>query len=118
MIRSSGLYAVLDGTDHPVDVKAPDHVTVAGPHGPVRHDIDRLDDLLSVRTQATWRGGRIAVTDVRGDECGFVTNDGALAEREGLAGDFHNGWHGAAPVAELSDVSERVTSIHPRRREA
>ena len=52
------------------------------------------------------------------DECGFFTSDKDLAEREGLAGDSYNGWHGAAPLAELTDVDERVTSIHPRRREA
>ena len=55
---------------------------------------------------------------VAGDECSFNTTDQRLAEREGLDGDFHNGWHGAAPLDELTDVDERVTSIHPRRRES
>lgn len=116
MIRSSGQYAVVDGVEQFVEVKAPDYVRVAGPHGAVRHEIDDLEDLLSVRTEATWRGGRIAVSEVRGEECGFNTFDQGLAEREGLAGDVYNGWHGAAPLAELSEVSERVSSIHPRRR--
>jgi hypothetical protein len=80
--------------------------------------MDELDDFLSVRTDAVWRGGKISVSAVAGDECGFFTNDSALAEREALAGDSYNGWHGSAPLAELTDVNERVTSIHPRRREA
>lgn len=116
MIRSSGQYAVVDGVEQYVELKAPDYVRVAGPHGTVRLEIDDLDDLLSVRTEATWRGGRIAVGAVAGEECGFNTFDQALAEREGLAGDAYNGWHGAAALAELSDVGERVSSIHPRRR--
>lgn len=118
MIRSSGLYAVLAGETIHVELHGSDHVNLAGPYGMVRHEMDELDDLLSVRTSATWRGGRISVSVVSGEECGFNTNDQALAKREGLAGDFYNGWHGAAPLDELTDVDERVTSIHPRRRES
>jgi len=33
----------------------------------------------------------------------------ARAEREGLAGDPYNGWHGSASVTELTDVDERVS---------
>lgn len=117
-IRPPGHYAVIDGVELPVTVSARDYVQVAGEHGPVRHEIEDLDDLLSVNVRARWRDGDISVNAVSGDEVGFYTNDGALAKREGLGGDFYNGWHGAAPVAELSDVTERVSSIHPRRREA
>lgn len=118
MIRPSGLYAVLAGETLPVELHGSDYVKLAGPYGMVRHELDELDDFLSVRTSATWRGGRISVKAVAGDECGFDTSDQRLAEREGLAGDFRNGWHGSAALAELTDVDERVTSIHPRRREA
>lgn len=118
MIRASGLYAVLAGETLPIELHGSDYVKLAGPHGMVRHEMDELDDFLSVKTFATWRGGKVAVSAVSGEECGFVTNDGALAEREGLAGDTYNGWHGSAPLLELTDVDERVTSIHPRRREA
>ena len=118
MIRPSGLYAVLAGETVPVELHGSDYVKLAGPYGMVRHELDELDDYLSVKTFATWRGGRISVSAVSGDECGFNTNDQELAEREGLAGDFYNGWHGSAPLAELTDVDERVTSIHPRRRES
>ncbi len=118
MIRPSGLYAVVDGDEVHVASHGRDYVTIAGPSGPVRHEMDDLDDFRSVRTTATWRGGEISVSAVSGDECGFFTNDQGLAEREGLAGDFYNGWHGAASSAELTDVNEKVTSIHPRRRDS
>jgi hypothetical protein len=117
-MRSPGLYAVLDGEEIRVAAHGSDFVKVPGPYGLVRHEMDELDDFLSVRTHATWRGGRIAVNAVSGDECGFFTDDKGLAQREGLAGDLYNGWRGAAPLAELTDVDEKVTSIHPRRRES
>ena len=113
MTRPSGLYALLCGEQVRVEAHARDHVKVAGPYGFVRHEMDELDDVLSVRTNATWRGGRVSVSVVAGDECGFFTNDQGLAEREGLAGDFYNGWHGAAPLVELSNVTEETRSIHP-----
>lgn len=116
-IRPPGHYAVIDGVQRHVVVSARDYVTVQGPHGPVRHTMDELDDLLSVGVRARWHGGDVSVSSVDGDDVAFFTNDRGLAEREHLAGDFHNGWHGSAPLAELSDVDERVTSIHPRRRE-
>jgi hypothetical protein len=112
------MYAVLDGKEIRVEMHGRDYVKLAGPYGMVRHEMDELDDFLSVATTATWRGGTIAVSTVSGDEVGFFTFDRELAEREGLAGDVRDGWHGAAPVAELTAVDERVTSIHPRRREA
>lgn len=117
-IRPPGHYAVIDGVEHPVTVSAYDYVKVAGDQGPVRYDLDELDDLLSVGVKARWRGGDIAVNAVDGDEVGFYTNDRGLAEREGLGGDLHDGWFGSAPVTELSDITERVSSIHPRRRES
>lgn len=118
MIRPSGLYAVLGGETVPVELHGKGYVKLAGPYGMVRHELDELDDYLSVKTDAVWRGGTISVSAVQGDECGFFTHDGAMARREGLAGDTYNGWHGAAPLDELTDVDERVTSIHPRRRES
>jgi hypothetical protein len=57
----------------------------------------------------------LSVYQGAGDECGFFTDDGAVAERERLAGDTYNGWHGSAPLHELGDVDERVTSVQPRR---
>ncbi|GAA1914117.1 hypothetical protein [Nocardioides hwasunensis] len=117
-VRPSGLYAVLGGQEIHVHGHGRGYVTVTGPGGPVRHEMDELDDFLSVKTFATWRGGTIAISAVEGDEAGFFTNDSGLAEREGLAGDTYDGWRGAAALAELTDVDERVTSIHPRRREA
>lgn len=118
MIRPSGLYAVLRGEEIHVHSHGRDYVTLPAPSGPVRHELDELDDFVSIKTFATWRGGQVAISAVSGDECGFFTNDQALAEREGLAGDTYNGWHGSAALSELTDVDERVTSIHPRRREA
>ena len=57
MIRPSGLYAVLAGETLPVELHGSDYVKLAGPYGMVRHELDELDDFLSVRTSATWRGG-------------------------------------------------------------
>lgn len=117
-IRPPGHYAVIDGVERPVTASAYDYVMVAGDDGPVRREMDDLDDLLSIGVKAHWRGGEIAINAVNGDEVGFYTNDRDLAEREGLGGSFRDGWYGAAPVAELTDVTERVSSIHPRRRES
>lgn len=118
MIRRSGLYAVHRGEELPVEVRARDYVTVSRPAGRNRIDLDDLDDLLKVTTTATWRGGKVHVSDVAGDEAGFMTSDRRLAEAEGLSGDQYGGWTGSAPLGELSEVSERVTSVHPRRRRA
>ena len=120
MIRQPGLYAVVDGEQVLATLHGTDHVYLpahAGRVGSVRRDIADLDDFLSVKTTAMWRGGKIAVNAVAGDECGFFTSDKALAEREGLAGDFYNGWRGAAKFSDLTHVEERVTSLHPRSRE-
>jgi hypothetical protein len=118
VIRPTGLYAVVGGEQVQVESHGRDFVRLPSPSGPVRTEMADLDDFLSVKTKARWRGGEVAISAVSGDECGFFTNDSALAEREGLAGDSYNGWHGSAPVSELTDVDERVTSIHPRRRES
>ena len=118
MIRPTGLYAVLGGEEIHVQSHGTGFVRLPAAIGSVRKEIDELDDFVSVKTYATWRGGTISVNAVSGDEVGFYTNDGALAEREGLAGDSYNGWHGAASVEELTDIDEKVTSIHPRRRGA
>ena len=70
-----------------------------------------------MKTQAVWRGGRISV--VRSPRrVRLLHQRSGLAEREELAGDTYNGWHGSAPLAELTDVDEGGPSIHPRRREA
>jgi hypothetical protein len=114
MIRAPGLYAVVGGEQVPVSSHGTGFVRLPAPGwhvGTVRHEIDELDDVLSVKVVAQWRGGPVAVSAVSGYECGFFTNDGALAAREGLAGDFHNGWHGAAQVSELTDVVETATSL-------
>lgn len=116
VIRASGLYAVLAGETLPVALHGSDYVKLAGPYGMARHEMDDLDDVLSVKTFATWRGGRISVSAVSGDRCGFFTDDSALAERERLAGDTYNGWHGSAVLTDLTHVEERVTSVQPRRR--
>jgi hypothetical protein len=115
-LRSPGHYAVIDG----MQVKAvwgKGDVWVEDEHGRrVRYDVADVDDLLSVSTRATWRGAEIALSQVIGDECSFYTNSRALAEAENLAGDFYNGWMGAARLDELTDVRVRTTSIHPYRR--
>lgn len=113
-IRSPGLYAVLRGEEVLVSSHGPGYVRLPAPYGTVRHEMDELDDFRSVKTVAQWRGGKVSVNAVSGDECGFYTNDQRLAEREGLSGDFYNGWHGAALLAELTEVEETVTSIHRR----
>lgn len=116
-IRQPGHYAVIDGAQ--VRVRAGyDHVLVPSPDGPVRHEMDDIDDLLSVGVRARWKGADISVGDVDGDAVRFHTWDRGLAEREGLVGDSRDGWGGHAPVSELTDVVERVSSIHPRRRES
>ena len=55
-MRSSGLYAVLAGEILHVKMHDSDHVQVEGPLGRlVRHEMDELDDLLSVRTAtSSW----------------------------------------------------------------
>lgn len=118
LFRPPGHYAVIDGIEHPVRGSAYDYVLVVGEHGDVRYDMDDLDDLLSVKVRARWQDSDISINAVSGDEVGFYTNDRNLAERQGLGGDFRNGWFGSAPVSELSEVVEKVSSIHPRRREA
>lgn len=118
VIRQPGHYAVIDGVEQLVAATAKDHVLVDAEDGRVRHDIADLDDLLSVNVRAQWKGADIAVSAVRGDKIGFYTWDRDLAEREALPGDVRDGWVGSAPASELSDVTERVSSIHPRRREA
>ena len=117
-IRPPGHYAVVDGVEQLVAISAPDYVLVDGDQGRVRLEMDDLDDLLSVKVHATWRGADVAISWVRDDLAGFYTWDRDVAEREGLVGDVRDGWGGAAPVSELTDVTERVSSIHPRRRES
>lgn len=113
-LRAPGHYAVIDGVEHYVLVTAADHVTIAGPSGPIRYAMDDLADLRSVGVRAVWRGGQVAVRSVSGGRAELLTNDRALAEREGLFGDFRDGWYAEASADELSDVVERVSSIHPK----
>ncbi|GAA4081976.1 hypothetical protein ACFFOS_27730 [Nocardioides kongjuensis] len=115
-IRTPGRYAVIAGEEILVELHGRNYVKLASPRGMVRYEVDDLDDLLSVKTAATWRNGTVAINAVSGEECGFYTFDRGLAEREGLAGDTYNGWWGAALVSELTNVAERVTSLHPRGR--
>ncbi len=116
--REPGRYAVIDGTEKRVSAAAKDHVLVDGENGRVRYEMDELDDLLSVSVHARWKGADIAIGGVQGDDARFYTWDRDLAASEGLAGDVRDGWGGIAPVSELTDVTERVSSIHPRRRES
>lgn len=116
-MRPPGHYAVIDGVEQRVTAGY-DHVLVPGEDGPERYEMDDLDDLLSVKVRARWQGADIAIGGVDGDEVDFYTDDRDLAEREGLAGDVRDGWRGVAPLSELTDVAERVSSIHPRRRES
>ena len=117
-LRSPGHYAVIDGVEVKV-VSGKDHVWVRDEHGrQVRHEMADIDDLLNVSTLATWRGAQIAIGGVEGDEARFYTWDRDLAEREGLVGDVRDGWGGIASLSELTDVTERVSSIHPGRRES
>jgi hypothetical protein len=117
VIREPGRYAVMDGTEVRVDAAAQDYVLITRGGRRERHEIDDLDDLLSVNVRARWKGAEVAIGGVEGDVASFYTWDRDLAEREGLAGDVRDGWGGIAPVSELTDVTERVSSIHPRRRE-
>lgn len=117
VIRPPGHYAVIDGVEHRVTA-AYDHVLLPSGDGAVRYEMDQLDDLLSVGVRARWRGAEIAIGGVQGDEVRFYTWDRDLAESEGLVGDVRDGWGGIAPSSELTDITERVSSIHPRRRES
>jgi hypothetical protein len=114
VMRAPGHYAVVDGVEVPVSASGYDHVWIDG----VRHEMDDLDDLLLVSVSARWHGADIAVGDVQDGRVRFYTWDRDLAEREGLTGDVRDGWRGLAPVSEVTDVAEKVSSIHPRRREA
>ncbi len=116
--RQPGRYAVIDGVEHRVAAAATDYVLVDADGDRQRHEMADLDDLLSVAVSARWKGADIAVGGIDGDTARFYTWDRDLADREGLVGDVHDGWGGLAPVSELTDVVERVSSIHPRRREA
>jgi hypothetical protein len=114
--REPGRYAVVDGTEVRVAAAAQDYVLVDGDDGRVRYEMDELDDLLSVKVHARWKGADIAIGGFQGDDARFYTWDRELAESERLTGDVHDGWGGIAPVSELTDVTEKVSSIHPRRR--
>lgn len=116
VIRQPGHYAVIDGVEHRVTAGY-DYVLLPSADGAVRYEMDQLDDLLSVGVRARWRGADIAIGGVQGDEVRFYTWDRALAESERLVGDVRDGWGGIAPSSELTDITERVSSIHPRRRE-
>lgn len=116
VIRQPGRYAVVDGVEQLVAATAKDYVLIDGGQGRVRHEMDDLDDLLSVNVSAKWKGADIAIGGVQGDEARFYTWDRDLAESDGLVGDVRDGWGGVAPLSELSDVTEKVSSIHPRRR--
>ena len=118
VLRPPGRYAVIDGAELRTRVVGDDYVLVPGEDGDVRYEMDQLDDLLSVGVRARWRGGDVVVDKVDGDQVGFYSDDRALIEREGLFGDARDGWYGTAPLSELTDVTEIVASIHPRRRDA
>ncbi len=115
MIRDSGYYAVIEGRECYVSILGADYVKVPTPTGVVRLALSDVEKVIRVATKATWRGARVATTTIGPEGVGFFTDDRALAEAEGLHGDFYSGWDGVAPVSELTDVSERVSVIHPRK---
>ena len=113
MIREPGTYARIDGRELPVTARARDEVWVEedGVRRPVARDAVELYDVV---VSARWHGQPVDVSGVRGSLVGIRTNSSQLAEREGLAGDQHAGWHGETSADQLTDIEERVRPV-PRR---
>jgi hypothetical protein len=114
-MRASGQYAVVAGEQLSVIGRSRDAVTVDPGSGPRHVAIADLDDLLKVLTTASWDGEEVVVNGVGAATVGVLTHSRALAESRGLHGDQYGGWSGEAPIEELSNVQERVVSIHPGR---
>ena len=114
-MRASGQYAVLDGQEFAVIGRGRHEVTIDLGTGPGHHAITELEDLLKVVTTAEWHGEEIVVNGVDATSAGFFTSSRRLAEGRGLPGDQYGGWTGVAPIGELSNVQERVVSVHPGR---
>ncbi|HXH80006.1 hypothetical protein [Nocardioides sp.] len=73
---------------------------------------EQLGEVVAVTVRASWRGGEVLVNRLRGDDAvTFLTDDRALAEREGLQGDQYSGWGGIALMQDLSSVEETVTVL-------
>lgn len=90
-------------------------MTVDPGTGPQHRSLTELDDLLKVVTTAEWHGEEVVVNGVDSTTAGFYTSSRRLAEDQGLSGDQYGGWTGVAPIEELSNVQERVVSVHPGR---
>jgi hypothetical protein len=71
--------------------------------------VEDVGEVLQVSVRARWRDGSVVVNRMQGeDHVIFLTDDTALAEREGLAGDHYSGWGGVAHVRDLGSVEETV----------
>ena len=114
-MRASGQYAVVGGRELAVIGRGRHEVTVDPGTGPQRLPLTDLDDLLKVVTTAKWHGEEVVVSGVDATTAGFYTSSRRLAEGQGLPGDQYGGWTGVAPIEELSNVQERVVSVHPGR---
>jgi hypothetical protein len=115
MIREPGRYARVEGRDLRVTGIDGDEVWVE--EDGARRPIDRRTvdvEVYRVDVLASWHGEPVALSGITGESAGILTNSNALAEREGLAGDQNGGWHGEVPLAELTDLVEKVRPI-PRR---
>ena len=72
-------------------------------------EANQVGDVVRVRVEANWRGGKVMVSQMKGDDAVlFLTDDKALATREGLYGDHYTRWAGVALVRELSSIEETV----------
>jgi hypothetical protein len=77
--------------------------------GPIEH----------VTTLATWRGGRVILSDeAEPGRFGFYSDDAELAARESLHGDQYSGWTGIAAAEELEDVTETVKVLRDEGKQA
>jgi hypothetical protein len=115
VIREPGTYALVDGRELKVTARARDEVWVEedGQRRPVDRD-DEAVQIFDVVVSARWGGEPVDVSGVRGSMVGIRTTSSRLAEREGLAGDQHGGWHGETSADQLTDVEEQVRPV-PRR---
>ncbi|MGX9902263.1 hypothetical protein ACW0JT_25095 [Arthrobacter sp. SA17] len=75
-------------------------------------EADQVGDVLHVSVRANWRGGKVVVSHLEGDDAVlFLTDDRTLAARERLYGDQYSGWGGVALVRELSSIEEVVKVV-------
>ena len=75
-------------------------------------EANQVGDVVRVRVEANWPGGKVMVSQMKGDDAVlFLTDDKALATREGLYGDHYTRWAGVALVRELSSIEETVKFV-------